>query len=304
MKVRRFFIGLDVVLAIVNVGFWVAFGHWWSLASATFIASMAGYLFTQERKARRNGSNRRTEEGPQDSSTATCPYGVPGCTCGATQAASSSLSSGGFLPAITWQSITAQSMWPPSPAHSSKPKLEEVEGDVPILAHRSALLRFDGTNKPFGSVSYSERFGVEADAACSPGTSLAISGYIYSTRAAHKAPDVDCRCGFYALPPDMASTYEGHNYVTLMVELSGTVIEHDKGYRAEHQRVIECQLPACPYCGAQADVVVVDDHVMTQTTCTAHTPEPSPGVVFVSVESVTELLPVPVTRAGKARVTS
>ena len=170
--------------------------------------------------------------------------------------------------------------------------LERVESDMPILAHRSAHLCFDGTSHHFRSVATDScRFGVDAEASC---VQRAAQRF-----ARHDAPSPSCLCGFYALPTDLAPTYESPAYVTLMVELSGTVIEHEKGYRAEHQRVVECQVGPCVYCGTEADLLVIRDFHMEQATCAAHKPVDEPGLVYVSIDDLA--LPVPVTRQGRQK---
>lgn len=187
-------------------------------------------------------------------------------------------------------------------------ELETVQEDMPILAHRAAYLRFRGDGSPFGAVNTDHgAFGADLAAQCHRqrdhmrlGLYRAIEGH-----QPHDAPGVDCQCGIYALPPDLESTYTGPNYVTLLVELSGRVIEHEKGYRAGHQRVVECKLPPCPYCARPADWVDVRDGLMVQATCDRHradvAPEGKPegaGRVWVHVDDVAATLPVPLTRAG------
>lgn len=178
--------------------------------------------------------------------------------------------------------------------------IERVQSDLPILAHRAAFLRFDGTDLHFDSVTSNGRpFGVDADARCSLAYQLSVFGSTYGTSSNHDAPAPECTCGFYALPPDLPATYEHAGTVTLLVELSGTVIEHEKGYRAGHQRVIGCEIPPCPYCGAQAEAVLVSERQMVEAVCANHAPVPAAGQVFVKVEDVAALLPVSVTRAGR-----
>ncbi len=72
-------------------------------------------------------------------------------------------------------------------------------------------------------------------------------------RSRHSAPDEDCTCGLYAAKDiDLAlilaagvltSTSPGDSMpataIVGKVELAGKVIEHDRGYRAEHARVVE-----------------------------------------------------------------
>jgi hypothetical protein len=199
-----------------------------------------------------------------------------------------------------------------SEPRESPPELEVVESDLPILATRVARLWFDGSPKRWGALNQGTRFGVDADAECRRDDSryiyaaLSIGSYTVPTRpASHDAPSLDCHCGFYAVPSDVEPWAETADYVTLLVELSGTVIEHEKGYRAGHQRVIECQLPACQFCGREAEVLDVRDARMFSATCEAHVVTVAPehagtGRVLVSVDDAVALLPVPVSRLGAA----
>ena len=79
-------------------------------------------------------------------------------------------------------------------------------------------------------------------------------------RHRHRAPAVDCTCGFHAV-----STIDGLTRVTtvladsviLDVELGGLVIEHERGVRAEEQAVLGVGFPdRCSWCSAEASVVV------------------------------------------------
>lgn len=185
--------------------------------------------------------------------------------------------------------------------------LEVVQGDIPILAHRAAKLRFHGDGRPWAPVTdHGGPFGIDTKAACNRYGLYSLSmSRLYESHGHGSTPSVDCTCGFYALPPDLDATYGHNGRVTLLVELSGRVIEHEKGYRAAHQRVIECRLPACRYCGQMADMVDVLDGEMAQAVCAKHvpsqaTPEDPVGLgrVWLSIEDVARALPVPVTREG------
>ncbi len=178
-------------------------------------------------------------------------------------------------------------------------QMERVESDMPILAHRSAKLLFTNPATPFGSVTQNIPFGVDTEAECSTTSHYRVgtyrmpdSGWYY-----HRAPAVDCSCGFYALPPDIEPTYLDAAYVTLMVELSGKVIEHEKGFRAQHQRVIACEIPLCWYCGREADWLTINKAVLYHITCAAHRPAPAAGDVYLHVDDLR--LPVPVTRKSR-----
>jgi hypothetical protein len=81
--------------------------------------------------------------------------------------------------------------------------------------------------------------------------------------ALHTAPDLGCTCGFYAFkgagaavdllaerPP--ASRLFGA--ALLEVDLAGTVIEFDRGFRASHQRVLGVKVPRwCVPCAADGE---------------------------------------------------
>lgn len=53
----------------------------------------------------------------------------------------------------------------------------------------------------------------------------------------HPAPQWDCTCGFYAVPADRLHEWPFGGLIA-EVELSGVVIEHESGYRAQYQRVV------------------------------------------------------------------
>ncbi len=68
----------------------------------------------------------------------------------------------------------------------------------------------------------------------------------------HDAPDLDCTCGFHALTDRSEATHllatrppisRMFGPVLVEVDLAGTVIEFDRGYRASHQRVLGVQVP-------------------------------------------------------------
>lgn len=74
-------------------------------------------------------------------------------------------------------------------------------------------------------------------------------------------PQLDCSCGFYALKESVKPT-EG---IVLEVELYGTVIVCERGYRAERQRVLGVTLPAkCgnALCNKPATLVTFIDEVL------------------------------------------
>jgi hypothetical protein len=71
--------------------------------------------------------------------------------------------------------------------------------------------------------------------------------------APHTAPEVSCTCGFYAYrdrrdAETLLATCPpvGRHFgtVVLDVDLAGTIIEYDQGFRSSHQRVLGVQVPA------------------------------------------------------------
>jgi len=74
----------------------------------------------------------------------------------------------------------------------------------------------------------------------------------------HAAPHPNCTCGFYALPSkrDLMMTYTIMGNAIALVQLSGTVIEHEKGYRAERQTILQITDVPCGHgagCGHGKD---------------------------------------------------
>jgi hypothetical protein len=66
----------------------------------------------------------------------------------------------------------------------------------------------------------------------------------------HEVPDPRCTCGFYAVPHKHAKVvvadYQSGAFCRLEVELFGRVIKHERGYRAQRQRVLSVAvLPQC-----------------------------------------------------------
>lgn len=128
-------------------------------------------------------------------------------------------------------------------------RLEVVEDDAPILAARWASL-----NPSYGG-------GLELRSLTRP---MRLRRDMYATcqgtgnEGGHSAPGIGCTCGFYAVPGDKL---ENHTYMNsdiypaigLGVELSGIVIEHQYGYRAQHQHILEAYIPKCALWGPCAD---------------------------------------------------
>ena len=88
------------------------------------------------------------------------------------------------------------------------------------------------------------RYGVDALARC--------------RRRVCVPPGLDCRCGFYAfreraraveLLGQLAIRHPARSYALLTVDLDGSVLEYETGFRAQRQRVLRIELPdACMRC--------------------------------------------------------
>lgn len=75
----------------------------------------------------------------------------------------------------------------------------------------------------------------------------------------HESPQLDCTCGFHAFW-DVAQAHRAwrahRNTALLLVEGYGTVIEHEDGWRAQRQEVLQVVLPPrCSWCRRAADGV-------------------------------------------------
>lgn len=308
-KWQRVHVGMWVALAALDVVWAATANEVWpgAIAWSALVAVNVFLAIDQRNKYRRknHGSDRRTEADPQDPA----PEGSAGTGASPLSFTLNTSSSAGLTYAAIQKQIQAlstvrTSLGPPSHMEAVRKRLdvETVESDLPILAHRIARLRLDGTSKPFSSLNEGIRFGVDADASCSSAIYRIMRAGSFNPPTSHDAPAIGCTCGFYALPSDVEPWGEGTDYVTLMVELSGSVIEHDKGYRAQHQRVVECQIPACPYCGAAADVLAMKDGQMRATYCAKHAHHNDDNV-YVAVDDARKVIPVTVVcRSGSPAV--
>ena len=282
---RRFLFGLAVGAVALNViatPMRVIEGNWTRVAINVALMLVNAWLARWHWKEIRNGRHRQAKEDPRDPPS----LATGGVIAGPPHHYSFTVNSAAF---------TAL----PEPARP-RLELERVKSDLPILAHRVARLTF-GQRYLFAPYTDRGGFGVDATATCKVVSPL---GGVYLARDPHTAPGLDCSCGFHALPPDVEPWGAGPDLVTLMVELSGTVVEHERGYRAEHQRVVEVQIPPCPFCGDAAQWVQVRNvrkhdawgsttsrKCMTGVACPRH----RDGDETVTVDDVRRLLGVPVT---------
>jgi hypothetical protein len=180
------------------------------------------------------------------------------------------------------------------------PVLRETTADVPMLGYKYASLTWQPAIgfqlQSYGSVVVA----ADADATCLARSERELFlpsylGYRTSTTPAHDAPDARCRCGFYAVrnPDDLESS--NPLSVRLDVELSGRVIVHEHGYRAQHQRVLRAHPPRCFYCGDDSEtfwLVESDDAVYPRALCADHKFK-AEGDVAEPVEKVMRVLGLP-----------
>lgn len=134
--------------------------------------------------------------------------------------------------------------------------MRETTADVPILAFKRYGLAWGPGGDFWLQSSYaSERVKADADAQCGKHT-YAFAG---DRVEPHEAPSANCTCGFYATRSDEGA----YGVVAVEVELSGRVIVHEHGYRAEHQRIVKARF-GCWYCGEPAEVVGLHRQEQTQ----------------------------------------
>ncbi len=139
---------------------------------------------------------------------------------------------------------------------SVRTPLPERQADEPVRATKRSRLAVDQDTGQFTFAAlYSQApYGVEARAECTMAMRFAVE---------HHAPEPLCQCGFYAYKPSHGALSELFLFpmaVALDVELSGRVIVHEYGYRAEHQRVMRATLLQfrCTHPIPQRDVKVDD----------------------------------------------
>jgi hypothetical protein len=105
----------------------------------------------------------------------------------------------------------------------------------------------------------------------------------------HRAPSLDCHCGFYAFTERSHATrllggtaaFDATSVISALgrVDLHGTVIRHQHGYRAERQQLLSLQL--LPYCSDCASAGRITPSVVLGG-------GPSPRRIRTSVETGTD----------------
>lgn len=157
-------------------------------------------------------------------------------------------------------------------------------------------VHFVGVRRPFETAHSCDDdglcYGPKATAKCAYGES-------------HSAPDEDCQCGFYAFRTDVpmpAHTRPRTNQWLLEVRISGKVVVHENGYRAERQRVVSVSPPSRCACERGAPTVVVAQGRAVSALCVvcAAAAVSCDGALAIGVSRLEELLGVPVERRNLA----
>lgn len=167
------------------------------------------------------------------------------------------------------------------------------EDDVPILGFKGYSVAWAPGGK-FHLVGFAGPVMQDADAFChSIGSFVAI----FSTPEDHIActgtPDLRCSCGWYAMR-DRDQVTLGGAAAIVDVELSGRVIVAERGFRAEHQRILRIELPACYFCGEDVEAAHVTDFFNGNSqrlwfSCAEHAQVVAPNAT-ISIERVSTQL--------------
>lgn len=167
---------------------------------------------------------------------------------------------------ITWGAIYPSSaLWPGAAAGTGAAEdpgveLPTREQEEPIKGFKLANVRFSSGRYMFLALRGHSSYGIEGTASCER---VSLSGF--GTTAfgePHAAPAVGCRCGFYAVPEPGDLYNTDYEYLAapflLELDLFGRVVVHEKGYRAEKQRVLSVKTQRrCYYCAANASLLAL-----------------------------------------------
>jgi hypothetical protein len=158
-----------------------------------------------------------------------------------------------------------------------------------------ATIHFVGVRPPAGDLHdcHEHRcYGRTAQAVC-------------AAEGPHRAPGENCQCGFYAFRPDapLARRLEPrHDQWLLEVRLSGKVVVHEHGYRAEHQRVLGLSPPVRCGCQRGTPTVVLARGRTVSAVCVmcAAAAVARDGALVLRASRLEELLAVPLRRRNLA----
>jgi hypothetical protein len=142
----------------------------------------------------------------------------------------------------------------PEAPKPTMPAFPHGDRPEPITALKAAWIRTDQGNVTFASLVAHDggdlaSYGAVAEASCHCGHAdpysmllsrtsyAAMLGYHETPRASHPQPGKDTACGFYAWKDGQPFPWQEGTWL-LEADLYGRVIEHERGYRAQKQRVL------------------------------------------------------------------
>lgn len=250
---------LSFVLLVIFLSQGIAGCAQWVLTGfpiSWFVAAPAGIGWViVQRKERKNGRSRKTDSDSGSAGASDDP-GLAGGGTYHTHYAHVSLPK----PFTFSGSFTTGA----APGVEETPDLEVVEGDSSIRAWKRARVLWNSGRPSFQGVGAHYGYGVDDEAKCRAdryGLRVQFLGQTIGEEypLAHAAPRLDCGCGFWAYRSADAPV-EYPNAAYLDVELYGRIIEFEKGYRAQHQRVMRVTFDNwCYDCGQPAKGLRVDN---------------------------------------------
>jgi hypothetical protein len=195
---------------------------------------------------------------------------------------------------LSWGPGPAPRPWrytAPAAVTPMKKKLPHIKETLPILAHRAAHLRATVNGIRLFSLAHGP-LEIEDDAVC------ACAYYDLEPSQLPRHPECPAdfgTCGFYAVPADIEAQH-GSATVDLLVELSGKVVEHEFGYRAQHQRILEVRVQRahCWLCRNVPTHLRFDSYSDARPVCCGPHDGVADGGYEISFERTSEILGVPV----------
>ena len=132
-----------------------------------------------------------------------------------------------------------------------------------------------------------------------------VARAVCAADGSHEAPGETCQCGFYAFRPDapMGRSLEPRAGQWLLdVRLSGKVVVHEHGYRAQHQRVVGISPPGRCACQQGAPTIVLAQGRTISAVCVtcAAGAVAREGALVLRATRLEELLGVPLRRRNLA----
>lgn len=134
------------------------------------------------------------------------------------------------------------------PTMPPAPELKAVRQDEPVRGFKGIRICTNGTGVWLTSTNFSTGHPLKPGghhATCHSMTA-SLSYSRSSSASTHKAPHLGCNCGWYAYKTKEQVDPGGYGVIVAEVDLAGTVIEHEHGYRGEYQRILSVLIrPVC-----------------------------------------------------------